>query len=215
MASVRWEVVGRGEASVVPICSQGAAIPQDSYDLISATGFGFDQEEFVVMERCGVCLDHMVRQVMIYEMALKGADDGVQVPFGRKPSFIAAPNHYGTITRRKYQRAAVARLLRHDGFVVHSVFKSGAGKSLYSLVKVPGIIKYTDDGCHACPFAESYGFRGILAPVVDAGKLILFAHSLRCSRFVCGACWVMIPNTISLRIELPSGYQTYCLNPSG
>jgi len=54
----------------MPIHPRGAALPQDVHDALGV-GSGQDELAFVV-ERRGVGLDHVVRQVMVGKMRFKG-----------------------------------------------------------------------------------------------------------------------------------------------
>jgi hypothetical protein len=135
----------------MPIHPRGAALPQDLHGLLGALGAGFDKDELaIVIERHGVGLDHVGRQVIIGKMGFKGLNNGVLAvlaPLRQRSGFDIAPKHRRSRARRK-DRTDVARLSRHDGLIVNSVFKSRASQSLYGFVQVPGVVEYPNDGRH-------------------------------------------------------------------
>ena len=64
------------------IHSCGAALPQDLHDVLVALGLGSDYDELaLVIERRGVGLDHIVRQVTIGKLGLKCTDTSGQIRF--------------------------------------------------------------------------------------------------------------------------------------
>jgi hypothetical protein len=67
----------------MPIYPRGTAASQDLDDLLGALRVGSDQDELAfVIERRGVAIDYVLRQVIIGKMGLKGPDNGVPVRLG-------------------------------------------------------------------------------------------------------------------------------------
>jgi len=137
--------------SAMPIHPRGAAIPQDLHGLLGALWAGFDKDELaIVIEIYGVGLDRVGRQVIIGKMGFKGLNNGmlgVLGPLRRQIGFEIAPKHRRSRARRK-DRTDVARLFRHDGLIVNSIFKSRASQSIDGFVQVPGVVEYPNDGRH-------------------------------------------------------------------
>ena len=64
------------------IHSCGAALPQNLHDVLVALGLGSDYDELaLVIERRGVGLDHIVRQMTIGKMGLKCTDNSGRIRF--------------------------------------------------------------------------------------------------------------------------------------
>ena len=121
----------------MPIHPRGAALPQDIHDLLGALGGGSDQDELtIVIERSGISLDHLIRQVTMGKMGFKGPDNGVPVRLRWQSGFGTAPNHRRSRARRKHRRTDIDCLSSHDGLIVNSVFKSRASQSFDGFVQV-------------------------------------------------------------------------------
>lgn len=122
----------------MPIHSRGMALLKDLHDVLGALGLGSDQDEFAfVMERRGVSVDHIVRQVTIGKVGPKCRDG--QVGFN---TFRILRRDYA---RRKERTdrdwTYVARLIRHDSLIVNSAFKSRGGQSFVSSVQILGVVE--------------------------------------------------------------------------
>ena len=64
------------------IHSCGAALPQNLHDVLVALGLGSDYDELaLVIERRGVGLDHIVRQMTIGKMGLKCTGNSGRIRF--------------------------------------------------------------------------------------------------------------------------------------
>ena len=89
----------------MPIHPRSAALPQDLHGLLGALGAGLDKDELaIVIERHGVGLDHVGRQVIIGKMGLKGLDNSVPVQLRFQIGFGIAPKHRRSRARRKDRR---------------------------------------------------------------------------------------------------------------
>ena len=125
----------------MPIHSRGITVPKDRYDVLGALGLGSDQDEFAfVMERRRVSINHVVRQLTIGKAGLKCRDGQI----GFNGSRVLRRN----CARRKKRtdrdwtdRTCVARLIRHDGLVVNSAFKSRGSQLLVSSVEILRVIE--------------------------------------------------------------------------
>jgi len=125
----------------MPIHPRGAALPQYLQGFLGAFGVGSDQDELAfVIERRGVGLDHIVRQVLIGKMSFKGPNNGKQIGFDLSQT-----------PRLNRARTEDARLFRHYGLIINSVFKSRGGQSLDGFVQVPRAVEYPNNGNHGRP----------------------------------------------------------------
>jgi hypothetical protein len=127
----------------MPIHSRGMALLKDLQYVFGALGLGSDQDEFaLVMERRDVSVDHIFRQVTIGKVGPKCTDRYGQVRFNT--SRILRRNY----ARRKERtdrdwtdRTYIARVIRHDSFIVNSAFKSRGNQSFVSSVQIPGVVE--------------------------------------------------------------------------
>ena len=119
------------------------AVPKDLQDVLGTLGLGSDQDEFAfVMERRGVSVDHIVRQVIIGKAGLKCTDNTGQIGFN------TAQRLHRDYARRKDQtdwnwtgRTCVAPLIRYGGSIANSAFKSRSSQSFVSSVEILRVIE--------------------------------------------------------------------------
>ena len=118
------------------------ALLKDLHDVLGALGLGSDQDEFAfVMERRGVSVNHIVRQLTIGKAGPKCRDNG---QIGLNTSRVLRRNY----ARRKERtdrdwtgRTCVARLIRYDGLIVNSAFKSRGSQLFVSSVEILRVVE--------------------------------------------------------------------------
>ena len=127
----------------MPIHSRGMALLKDLHHVPGALGLGSDQDEFAfVMERRGVSVNHIVRQLTIGKAGPKCRDSNGQI--GLNTSRDLRRNY----ARRKKRtdrdwtgRTCVAPLIRHDGSIPNSVFKSRGSQLFVSSVEILRVVE--------------------------------------------------------------------------
>ena len=129
------------------IHSCGAALPQNLHDVLVALGLGSDYDELaLVIERRGVGLDHIVRQMTIGKMGLKCTDNSGQIRFNTAQILRRNYARRKDRTDRNWtNRIYVTRLFRHDSLIINSAFKSRGSQSLVGLVQVLGVVEYPNN----------------------------------------------------------------------
>ena len=127
---------------IVPIHPRGAAIPQNLHGFLGALWAGLDKDELaIVIEIYGVGLDRVGRQVIIGKMGFKGLNNcvlGVLGPLQRQMGLNICPKTPPEPSPGAKTATDVARLFRHDGLIVNSIFKSRASQSIDGFVRDPG-----------------------------------------------------------------------------
>ena len=119
------------------------AVPKDLQDVLGTLGLGSDQDEFAfVMERRGVSVDHIVRQVTIGKAGPKCRGSNGQIRLNT-PRFLRL--NYARRKKRTDRdwtgRTCVAPLIRYGGSIANSAFKSRSSQSFVSSVEILRVVE--------------------------------------------------------------------------